>query len=146
MKRRVVITGMGCVTPLGHDVESAWSALLAGVSGISAIELFDAETFPTTFAAQIKNFQLPQTLAESGRHDHVGRQTGFALAAAFEAWNQCGLDESNGHDPARMGIYLGSGEGSLDFDNFTSLLIDAWGDDGKLDTVRWAKLAFERMN
>ncbi len=136
---------MGCVTPLGRDVESVWSALIAGKSAISAIELFDAETFPTTFAAQIKDFQLPDALAQTGKHDYVGRQTGFALAAALEAWNQCGLDESNGHDPARMGIYLGSGEGSLDFDNFTSLLVDAWGDDGKLDTVRWAKLAFERM-
>ena len=45
-----------------------------------------------------------------------------------------------------MGIYLGSGEGSLDFDNFTGLLIDAWGQDGKLDTARWGKLAFERMS
>ncbi len=146
MKRRVVITGMGCVTPLGHDVESAWSALLAGKSGISAIELFDAETFPTKFSAQVRNFQLPAALAETGRHDRAGRQTKFALSAALEAWNQSGLDDSKEHDPARTGIYLGSGEGSLDFDNFTGLLIDAWGDDGKLDTVRWAKLALERMN
>ena len=137
---------MGCVTPLGRDVESVWSALLAGKSGISATELFDAETFPSTFSAQVKDFQLPPAIARTGKHDHVGRQTGFALAAALEAWGQCGLDAADGHDSARMGIYLGSGEGSLDFDNFTSLLIDAWGDDEKLDTVRWAELAFERMN
>lgn len=137
---------MGCVTPLGHDVESTWSALLAGKSGISPTDLFDAETFPTTFSSQVRDFQLPEALSETGRHDRAGRQTKFALAAALEAWKQCGLGEADGHDPARMGIYLGSGEGSLDFDNFTGLLIDAWGNDGKLDTVRWAKLALERMN
>ena len=143
-RRRVVITGMGCVTPLGHDVESTWSALLAGKSGISKTELFDAETFPSTFSAQVKNFQLPEPLAKSGVHDLAGRQAKFALAAALEAWTQSGLDKPNQYNPDRTGIYLGAGEGSLDFDNFTSLLIDAWSD-GKLDTHKWAKLAYERF-
>ena len=143
-RRRVVITGMGCVTPLGHDVESTWSALLAGKSGISKTELFDAETFPSTFSAQVKNFQLPEPLAKSGVHDLAGRQAKFALAAALEAWKQSGLDKPNQYNPDRTGIYLGAGEGSLDFDNFTSLLIDAW-DNGKLDTCKWAKLAYERF-
>ena len=143
-RRRVVITGMGCVTPLGHDVESTWSALLAGKSGISKTELFDAETFPSTFSAQVKNFQLPEPLAKSGVHDLAGRQAKFALAAALEAWTQSGLDKSDQYNPDRTGIYLGAGEGSLDFDNFTSLLIDAWSD-GRLDTHKWAKLAYERF-
>ncbi|MCD6378286.1 MAG: beta-ketoacyl-[acyl-carrier-protein] synthase family protein [Planctomycetes bacterium] len=143
-RRRVVITGMGCVTPLGHDVESTWSALLAGKSGISKTELFDAETFPSTFSAQVKNFQLPEPLAKSGVHDLAGRQAKFALAAALEAWTQSGLDKSDQYNPDRTGIYLGAGEGSLDFDNFTSLLIDAWNN-GKLDTCKWAKLAYERF-
>jgi len=135
---------MGCVTPLGHDVESTWSALLAGKSGISKTELFDAETFPSTFSAQVKNFQLPEPLAKSGVHDLAGRQAKFALAAALEAWTQSGLDKPDQYNPDRTGIYLGAGEGSLDFDNFTSLLIDAW-DNGKLDTCKWAKLAYERF-
>ena len=135
---------MGCVTPLGHDVESTWSALLAGKSGISKTELFDAETFPSTFSAQVKNFQLPEPLAKSGVHDLAGRQAKFALAAALEAWTQSGLDKPDQYNPDRTGIYLGAGEGSLDFDNFTSLLIDAWSD-GKLDTHKWAKLAYERF-
>jgi len=146
MRRRVVITGMGSVTPLGHDVESVWSAMLAGSSGISRTELFDASTFPSTFSCQVKGYRLPPELAASGRHDYVGRHTEFALGAALEAWRQSGLAESAQYDPARTGVYLGCGEGSLDFDNFTSLLIEAWTDDGKLDTVRWGALAQERMN
>ncbi len=146
MRRRVVITGMGSVTPLGHDVETFWSAVLEGKSGISRIELFDASTFPSTFSGQVKGYRLPPELAESGRHDYVGRHTEFALGAALEAWRQSGLAESGQYDPARTGVYLGSGEGSLDFDNFTSLLIDAWTDEGRLDTVRWGTLALERMN
>ncbi len=145
MKRRVVITGMGCVTPLGHDVETMWSALLSGRSGISKTELFDASTFPTTFSAQVKGYELPEALAESGRHDHAGRHTRFALGAARQAWEASGLDEVDSLDVDRIGIYLGSGEGSLDFENFTSLLIDAW-EDGRLNTVRWGELAFERMD
>ena len=145
MRRRVVITGMGCVTPLGHDVETVWSALLNGTSGLSRTDIFDASTFPATFSAQVRDFELPEPLAGSGKHDHAGRHTRFALAAAREAWSAAGLSETDGLDPRRTGIYLGSGEGSLDFDSFTSLLVDAWAD-GRLDTVRWGELAFGRMD
>ena len=58
MKRRVVITGMGSVTPIGLSVEETWRNLLAGKSGIRPIHIFDAETFPTTFAAQVPDFDL----------------------------------------------------------------------------------------
>ena len=145
MRRRVVITGMGCVTPLGHDVETMWSAILAGKSGISKTELFDASTFPTTFSAQVKGYELPEPLVHCGKHARAGRHTRFALGAARQAWEASGLEACGAYDPDRTGIYLGSGEGSLDFDNFTSLLIDAWSD-GRLDTVRWGRLAFERMD
>ena len=53
---RIVITGMGWITPLGHDIETVWQALLAGQSGMSPIEHFDASTYPTQFAAQVKDF------------------------------------------------------------------------------------------
>ncbi|OPX24905.1 MAG: beta-ketoacyl-[acyl-carrier-protein] synthase II, partial [Planctomycetales bacterium 4484_123] len=141
----MVITGMGCVTPLGHDVETVWSALLSGTSGLGKTDIFDASTFPATFSAQVRNFELPEPLAASGKHDHAGRHTRFALAAAREAWSAAGLEETDGLDPRRTGIYLGSGEGSLDFESFTSLLVDAWSD-GRLDTSRWGELAFGRMN
>ncbi len=141
-QRRVVITGMGTVNPLGHDVESTWSAILQCASGVSVNELFDASTFPTQFAAQVKNFDLQD---DDGTHQHAGRHCRFAISAARQAWRQADLDQFADLDKSRLGIYLGSGEGSLDFDIFTSLIIDAW-DDGKIDMVKWARLAQERMD
>ena len=62
MQRRVVITGMGWVTPLGCDIESVWQRLLAGESGIAPTTLFDASTYPTTFSAEVKSFDLKDHL------------------------------------------------------------------------------------
>jgi 3-oxoacyl-[acyl-carrier-protein] synthase II len=136
---------MGCVTPLGHDVETFWRALLEVKSGIHKTQIFDASTFPTTFSAQVLNYQLPEPLQRSGLHVHAGRHARFALGAAYQAWVQSGLGDSPAFNPDRTGIYLGSGEGAIDFENFTQLLIDCWKD-GKLDTARWGQLAFGRMN
>ena len=144
-RRRVVITGMGTVNPLGHDVASTWAGILGSKSGISVNELFDASTFPSTFAAQVKDFELADHIDNPSEHRHAGRHCGFALGAAREAWEQSGLDRCDWLDRRRLGIYLGSGEGSLDFDNFTSLMIDAW-ENGRVNTGRWAELALKRMD
>lgn len=144
-RHRIVITGMGTVNPLAHDVESTWKALLDGQSGISKNELFDASTFPTTFAAQVKDYDLADHVPDATRHATAGRHCRFALGAAVEAWKMSGLGDFAELDRNEVGVYLGSGEGSLDFDNFTSLMIDAW-EDGRVDTHQWAKLAFERMD
>jgi len=142
--RRVVITGMGTVNPLGHDVESTWEAILAGRGGFDRIRNFDAATFPSTFAAEVKDFRLEDHVPDAERHRHAGRHCRFALGAAVQAWKQSGLGEWTGLDRTRAGIYLGSGEGSLDFDNFTNTIVDSWRD-GKVDTAHWAELAFQRM-
>jgi 3-oxoacyl-[acyl-carrier-protein] synthase II len=144
MKRRVVITGMGTVNPLAHDVEGMWSAMLRSASGISLNDLFDASTYPTKFCASVKNYDFATQVPNARRHEHAGRHCRFALGAAVQAWKQSGLGDWKGLDPARTGIYLGSGEGQLDFDNFTSMLVDAWKDN-KVDTQKWAQLAFQRM-
>jgi 3-oxoacyl-[acyl-carrier-protein] synthase II len=136
---------MGTVNPLGHDVESTWAAIMAGRTGISATEIFYARTFPTTFSAQVKNYDMAKKVLNSDRHRHAGRHCRFALGAAVEAWKQSGLEGFADLDRSRMGVYMGSGEGSLDFDNFTSLLVETWRD-GKMDTARWAEMAFERMD
>ncbi len=145
-EKRVVITGMGTVNPLGHNVEDTWQAMLQAKLAPSTNELFDARTFPTKFAAQVKDFNLADHLRPESaeKHKHAGRHCQFALAAAVQAWKQAKLGKFDDFDHSRMGIYLGSGEGSLDFDKFVSLLIDAWGDD-KIDTEKWPDLAFERM-
>ena len=145
MKRRVVITGMGTVNPLGHDVAGTWAALMNCASGISKNELFDASTYPTTFAAQVKGYQMSAHVPNAARHVHASRHCTFAMGAAVEAWKQSGLDNHKALDRSRVGIYLGSGEGGIDFDAFTSLLVDCWVD-GKVDTRKWAQLAFERMS
>jgi len=145
MSRRVVITGMGTVNPLGHNVAETWRAILDCKSGISPTELFDARTFPTTFSAQVKGFDLDQAVENAALHARAGRHCKFAIGAADQAWKQSGLGELAELDRSRIGIYLGSGEGSLDFENFTSLMVDAWSD-GKVDTRKWAEAAFQRMD
>ena len=144
-RKRAVITGMGTVNPLAHDVENTWSAILSGQSGAAVNELFDASTFPSTFATQVRGYDMASQVPNADRHRHAGRHCRFALGAAVQAWNQSGLNDCDTLDRDRLGIYLGSGEGSLDFDNFTSLLVDAWRD-GALDSTVWAELAFQRMD
>ncbi len=136
---------MGTVNPLGHNVQTTWDAMLRSASGISKNELFDASTYPTTFAAQVKNFDLARYVPNAARHVNASRHCQFAIAAAVEAWNNSGLENYSKLDRSDIGIYLGSGEGSLDFENFTSVLVDAWKD-GSVDARRWADLAFERMS
>ncbi len=143
--RRIVITGMGTVNPLGHDVESTWSALLAGASGMGPVELFDASTFPANFCAMVKDFDFASQVPSAEKHRHAGHHCKFAIAAAIQAWKQADLTDCRSLDKSRLGTYLGSGEGSLDFDNFASLMVDAW-DGERVDTAKWTDLAFQRMD
>lgn len=144
--RRIVITGMGVVTPLGHDIETVWAALLRCASGIGKIDHFDASTFPTTFAAQVKDYDHSAFVEHPELHEGVGLNTSFALGAASQAWKMSGLDQYDGLDHTRLGIYLGSGEGSLDFDNYVAVNLAGWdADKREIDGVKWAEAAAERM-
>ena len=136
--RRVVITGLGWVTPMGHDVEDVWQQLLAGGSGVSRTELFDASTFPTTFSAQVTSYDVAQ-------HPKVGRNTAFALGAARQAWTMAGL--AGKVDPERVGVYLGSGEGSLDYDAYTQSALAGWdAEKNGIDATKWVAKARETMD
>lgn len=151
MSRRVVITGLGWVTPLGHEIETVWKRLLRGESGVSRNELFDAAAYPTTFAAQVKDFRLADFLGpEADAHAGASRNTQFALAAAHVAWKDAGFDRTPPADPARIGIYLGGGEGPIDFDAFAEAAVAGCRDDAgraiPLDTIRWARRALQRLN
>ncbi len=152
MSRRVVVTGIGWITPLGHEIEEVWGKLLDGQSGVSQMELFDASTFPTSFAAQVKDFDLRTFLGDAfNDHANASRNTGFALAAAKIAWERAGLLEAENRNPLRTGVYLGGGEGPLDFHNFVETVVKSWDPDadggrGALDTVAWAKIAFQKLN
>src|SRR3954471_10717435 len=143
---RVVITGMGWITPMGHSIESVWPRLLKGESGIACTTLFEAGTFPTSISAEVKDFRLADHIDSTELHSGAGRNTQFALAACRQAWMAAGL-ERDVLDLDRVGMYLGSGEGSLDFDAFTTAALSAWRQDaGAIDSVKWAQLATELMH
>ncbi len=112
--RRVVITGMGMVTPLGDTLEGVFAAMLAGQSAVGPITRFDARTFPTTFAAEVKGFDLSRHVGDVGRWIDAGDAVKFALAAAGKALDDAGL--RHGGDRTRMGVYLGTGESRQDHD------------------------------
>ncbi len=143
---RVVITGMGWITPMGHSIEEVWKRLLASETGIERIKIFDAETFPTTISAEVKNFDLSKHIDDVASHGQGGRNTQFAVAACSQAWKAAALDHAK-LDLDRVGIYLGSGEGSLDFDAYTNAALASWKPEtSSVDTVRWAQISQERMN
>jgi 3-oxoacyl-[acyl-carrier-protein] synthase II len=143
---RVVITGMGWVTPMGQNIDAVWKRLLAGDSGIARTSLFDAGTFPTSISAEVKNYDPAEFIGDLGPHAGSGRNTLFALGACAQAWKAARLDSAK-LDLDRVGIYLGSGEGSLDFDAYTTAALSAWRQEtASLDMVKWAQVAFERMN
>ena len=75
MRRRVVITGMGWITPLGHDLEAVWTRLTNGESGVGPIERFDASTFPTTFAASVRDYDYRNFVEDPGVHENAGEHT-----------------------------------------------------------------------
>jgi len=150
-RRRVVVTGLGMVTPLGHSVESTFQAAIHGKSGIDRITHFRADTFPTTFAAEVKNFALANFLKSAGHYAKCGVNTQFSLAAAQEALADANLHIGLGRgvNRERFGVYLGAGEGSEDFDTVIggAALASADGrtvDAGKFFTAALGMLDAER--
>jgi 3-oxoacyl-[acyl-carrier-protein] synthase II len=141
-RQRVVITGLGIICPLGTDVENVWQAVLAGRSGVARTTIFDASTFPTTFDAEVKNFDLKRHTRRPELHERCSRGSGFAIGAAIAACRQAGVDvetdrPSDGIDRTRMGIYLGAGEGSLDHDVFFASILSGW--DGTQQQMVWPR-------
>lgn len=114
-RRRVVITGMGVVTPLGHTVNDLFTSQIEGRTAVGPITRFDARTFPTTFASEVKGFELSRYLKDPTRYLRCGVNTQFALATAKQALEDAGLLDPARGDRSRMGVYLGSGEGADDF-------------------------------
>lgn len=120
-RRRVVITGMGAVTPLGNNVSATWKNLIEGRSGIAPITLFDASTFPTRIAGEIKNFDLSKWPSRVKSPRFIGRNSHFALEAAEEAVRDAKL-QGSGVDPERLGVYFGAGDGGFDFDEYAAVV------------------------
>ncbi|MBE1446368.1 beta-ketoacyl-ACP synthase II [Paenibacillus sp. OAS669] len=112
MKQRVVITGMGVMTSLGHDLETFWGNLMAGKSGVGMIELFDVSEYPTRIAAEIKDFN-PEQYFDKKEARRMDRFVQFAVASSLSALQDAGLNIKEDTDPERVGVYVGSGIGGL---------------------------------
>ncbi len=111
MRRRVVVTGLGAVTPVGNDVATTWRALLAGVSGGAIITNFDPARFKVRFACEVKGFD-PLAFMDRKEAKRSDVYTQFALAAAVEAMADAGFG-ANGYVPEDTGVIIGSGIGGL---------------------------------
>ncbi len=109
--KRVVVTGLGAVTPLGNNVADYWAGLVAGKSGAAPITLFDASKFKTQFACEVKNFQ-PETVIDKKEVRRLDRFTQFALYACDEALKDSKLD-LDAVDKDRVGVIMGAGIGGL---------------------------------
>ena len=112
LKRRVVITGVGCVTSVGLDAASSWQALLDGKSGGGPITRFDATAFKVRFAHEVKGFDVSQYMdrKEAKRSDLY---TQYAMAASVQAMHDAGFGDKTGYDPFRTGVIIGSGIGGI---------------------------------
>ena len=144
MRRRVVVTGLGCITPGGNDVNTLWESLREGRSHVDHITHFDATKFPTTFAAEVKNFDFESYVEDPQRFSDAGRNIRFAIGAATQAVNDSGLFDTS-VDPGRFGIYLGAGEGQQDFNLFMSLIAGAQ-DNGEVDLEEFTRSCLELLN
>lgn len=137
MRRRVVVTGMGVITPVGNTVETMWQSLREGRSGIGPITYFDASGFPTQFAAQVKDFDLSHYVDDTRRFEFSGRNIRFAVGAARQAFDDSGLG-AHAYDPARFGVYLGAGEGQQDFMLVMSMIAESQKD-GQVDLEEFTR-------
>jgi len=148
MRRRVVVTGVGCVCPTGNDVTTTWQAIREGRSGIGRISRFDASHFPTQIAGEVKDFQLSRWLEpEIVRSlDKAGSNIRFGVVAALQAIEDSGLETKALADPARLGVYMGSGEGSQDFDIFMNMISEATLPGQEFNMDLFTQMALERLD
>src|SRR6266513_2735442 len=110
-KRRVPVTGLGLITPLGNSVDATWAGLMAAKSGAGTITKFDASEFPVRFACEVKNFD-PLNYIEKKEARTMGAFTQYAIAASDEALNDSGLEISD-DNANNIGVYISSGIGDF---------------------------------
>jgi len=121
MRRRVVVTGVGSINPLGNDVSTVWNGLKESKSGVAGITIFDSTGFPTTIAAEIKNWDVSRSGEDLAIWERRGRHSRFAIGAAKQAVSDSGCLDFH-KDPTRIGVYMGAGEGTQDFEKFTATM------------------------
>ncbi len=144
MRRRVVITGIGMINPMGHDVETVWSGLKEGRSGVGPTTIFDASSFPTRISAEVKGWDVSQVGEDPKAWESCGRHTQFAVGAAKQAVSGSGILDT-ALDPMRLGVYLGSGEGNQNFIRFSQMVLSALNGP-KLDLSRFIKAGLQTLS
>ncbi len=143
-RRRVVVTGIGMINPMGHDAATVWKGLQAGESGVGYTTLFDASGFPTKISAEVKNWDLTDAGESAERAARLGRHTKFAIGAAKQAMADSDVMDSI-DDPVRFGVYLGSGEGNQDFTTFSTMMAAAIAE-GDFDAAKFITKGLELLD
>ena len=111
-KRRVVVTGMGVISPVGNTVTAAWDAVCNGRSGISAISEFDPEGMTTRIAGEIRNFDVTDFMPKRDAR-RMDKFIHYGVAASIEALNDAGIEPEHRMDPSRVGVSVGAGVGGI---------------------------------
>ncbi len=132
------------INPMGHDVQTVWSGLQEGKSGVGYTTLFDASGFPTKISAEVKNWDITDSGESAEQWKHRGRHTKFAAGAAKQAIADSGVLDS-GVDPTRFGVYLGSGEGNQDFASFSQMMAASLAD-GEYDAEKFIRKGLEILD
>ncbi|MDR0284333.1 MAG: beta-ketoacyl-ACP synthase II [Propionibacteriaceae bacterium] len=110
--KRVVVTGLGCVSPVGNDVPTFWDSLVAGRHGFAPITRFDTTGMKVTIAAEVKGFE-PERYLERSEVRRTDLFAQYGIAAAAQAVAEAGVDQAGAVDPERFGVYIGSGTGGI---------------------------------
>ena len=145
MRRRVVITGVGTITPMGTDVNQVWEGLKQGASGVGYTSIFDASRFPTKISAEVRDWDISHEGEDPQVWKLRGRHTRFAAGAAKKAVLDSGILDHKTLDPTRFGVYLGSGEGQQDFQCFARMMTKAMVG-GQFDLALFTKAGMEWLN
>ncbi len=143
-RRRVVITGMGCITPMGTEVEKVWAGLKNSESGVGFTSIFDASEYPTKISAEVRNWDVSDVGEDVEFWKRRGRHSRFAAGAAKKAIRAAGIDETN-VEPTRFGVYLGSGEGQQDFMSFSRMIVSGLGGE-QFDIAKFTKTGLEILD
>ncbi len=145
MRRRVVVTGIGCVTPLGTEIETIWNRVLNGESGVGYTTLFDASNFPTKISAEVRNWDVSDVGENPADWKFQGRHTHFAVGAVKKAVADSGIDFGK-IDPTRVGVYMGSGEGQQDFYRFSKMMVAGLQGGSGFDLARFTQAGLETLH
>ncbi|MHC4953237.1 MAG: beta-ketoacyl-[acyl-carrier-protein] synthase family protein [Planctomycetota bacterium] len=136
MKRRVVVTGLGVISPNGIGTEAFWSATLAGKSGIAPIEAFDTEGFEVRSAGEVRDFRAQDYVKNRKSLKIMGRNIRFGVAAARLAVESSGIDETQ-PDPTRFGVVMGSGIVPTDVVEVGQAVIESLDEERRFDLKRF---------